>query len=107
MQLQSPVDSKLVEVATPVAKAAEIHSMAQEAGVMKMRAMDSLALPAGKAVELSPGGYHVMLLELVQPLKEGDSVPLVLTFADANGRKTTQQVKATVRALTAGAAMKH
>ena len=67
---------------------------------MKMRAIDSLALPAGKTVELRPGGYHVMLMDLAQPLKEGDSVPVMLTFADKSGRRTTQEVKATVRALT-------
>ena len=105
MQLASPDDLSLVAVATPAAKVAEIHSMALENGVMRMRAMDSLPLPAGKTVELRPGGYHLMLLELVAPLKEGDSVPVVLTFADKSGRKTTQEVKAIVRALTAGSAM--
>jgi len=104
MQLASPADSSLVAVATPAAKVAEIHSMALENGVMRMRAMSSLPLPAGKTVELRPGGYHVMLLDLVAPLKEGDSIPVVLTFADTSGRKTTQEVKATVRALTAGSA---
>lgn len=105
MQLESSGDASLVAVATPVARLAEIHTMAQEGGVMKMRPIDSLALPAGKTVELRPGGYHVMLLDLTQPLKEGDSVPVVLTFADKAGRRTTQEVKATVRALTAGPAM--
>ena len=61
---------------------------------MKMRAIDSLALPAGKTVELKPGGYHLMLLDLAQPLKEGDNVPMVLTFADGKAGKTTQEVKA-------------
>ena len=107
MQLASPKDSALVAVASPASKVAEIHSMALENGVMKMRAVDSLALPAGKTVELRPGGYHVMLLDIAQPLKEGDSIPMVLTFADNAGRRTTQEVKATVRSLTAGAAMKH
>jgi copper(I)-binding protein len=104
MQLASADGSELVAVSTPAAKVAEIHTMALENGVMKMRAMQSLPLPAGKTVELRPGSFHVMLLDLVAPLKEGDSVPVVLTFADKSGRKTTQEVKATVRALTAGAA---
>jgi copper(I)-binding protein len=106
MQLVSPVDVALVAVATPTAKTAEIHSSALEGGVMKMSAIDSLALPAGKTVELRPGGYHVMLLDLVQPLREGDNVPMTLTFTDASGRKTTQEVNATVRALTTGSATK-
>ncbi len=102
MQIQSAGDASLVAVATPAAKAAEIHTMIHEGGMMKMRPVDSLALPAGKTVELKPGGYHVMLLDLTGPLKDGDSVPVVLTFADSSGRRTTQQVEATVRPLTAG-----
>jgi periplasmic copper chaperone A len=106
MQLRSTTDAKLVAVSTPAAKAAEIHSMVDEAGVMKMRAIPSLALPAGKTVELGPGGYHVMLLDIAKPMKEGETVRVTLTFADASGRTTTQDVQATVRGLTAGA-MKH
>ena len=106
MLLQSSGDEALVGVASPAAKIAQIHAMATEGGVMKMRAIDSLPLPAGKLVELSPGGYHVMLLDLARPLKEGDSVALTLTFADKTGRRTTQEVVAKVRALTA-AAPKH
>lgn len=103
MQLQSSSDAALVGVATPAAKIAQIHEMAMEGGVMKMRAIDSLALPAGKAVELTPGGYHVMLLDLAHPMKEGDNVPVTLTFVDKAGRRTTQEVVAKVRALTAPA----
>jgi copper(I)-binding protein len=107
MQLASPSDSALVAVSSPVAKAAEIHTMTMDGGVMRMRAIDSLPLPAGKTVELKPGGYHLMLLDLVQPLKAGETVPVVLTFTDPAGRKTIQEVKMTVRAMTAGPAMKH
>ena len=70
--------------------------------MMKMSAVDKLALPAGKAVELKPGGYHVMLMDLVKPLKEGDTVPLQLTFEDKAGKKSTVEVKAAVKSLTAG-----
>ncbi len=76
--------------------------MKHEGGVMKMSAVDKLALPAGKAVELKPGGYHVMLMDLVAPLKEGETVPLQLTFEDKAGKKQTLDVKAQVKALTAG-----
>jgi copper(I)-binding protein len=106
MQLRSPADASLVAVATPAAKAAELHTMVHEGGVMKMRAVPSIALPAGKTVELGPGGYHVMLLDIGKPMKEGDSVPVTLTFADKDGHRTTQEVTATVRALNAPA-MKH
>ena len=102
MQLTSSTDTSLVTVTSPVAKVVEIHTITHEGGVMKMRAVDALPVPAGKPVELGPGGFHVMLMDLGQPLKEGDKVPLTLTFADKAGKKTTQDVTATVRALTSG-----
>jgi len=105
MQLTSKSDSALVSASSPAAKVVEIHEMTMNGSVMKMRAVDKLALPAGKAVDLKPGGYHVMLMDLAQPLKEGETVPVTLTFADKDGRKTTQEIKAPVRALTAGAAV--
>jgi copper(I)-binding protein len=101
MQLKSPADVALVAVASPVAKIVEIHEMKMDGGVMKMAAVDRLALPAGKSIELKPGGYHVMLMDLKQPLKEGETVPVTLTFEDKAGRKTTVEVKAPVKALTA------
>jgi copper(I)-binding protein len=102
MQLKSPADAALVAAASPVAKIVEIHEMKMEGGMMKMSAIDKLALPAGKAVELKPGSYHVMLMDLVQPLKEGETVPLTLTFEDKAGKKQTLEVKAQVKALTTG-----
>ena len=102
MQLKSPTDAALVAVASLVAKIVEIHEMKMEGGMMKMSAIDKLALPAGKSVELKPGSYHVMLLDLVQPLKEGDTVPLKLSFEDKAGKKQTVEVKAQVKALTTG-----
>src|SRR3954471_19007870 len=75
MQLRSSGDASLVAVATPAAKAAEIHTMVQDNGVMRMRAIAALPLPAGKTVEMGPGGYHVMLLDIAKPMKEGEIVP--------------------------------
>ena len=103
MQLTSAADTTLVGVASPVAKVVELHEMAHAHGVMRMRAIDRLYLPAGKRTELKPGGYHVMLMDLVQPLQEGDTVPVTLTFADRTGKKTVIEVNAPVRALTAPA----
>ena len=103
MQIKSPADTALVAVSSPAAKIAEVHSMKMEGGVMKMNAVDKLAVPAGQGVDLKPGGYHVMLLDLVAPLKEGESVPLKLTFEDKAGKKETLDVKAVVRPLAAGA----
>lgn len=103
MQLTSAADTTLVGVASPVAKVVELHEMKLDGSLMRMHAIDRLALPAGKRIELRPGGYHVMLMELVKPLKEGDTVPVTLTFADRSGKKTIIDVNAPVRALTAPA----
>jgi len=100
MQITSAQGGRLVGVASPRAGVAEVHEMAMEGNVMKMRAIPALDLPAGKAVELKPGGYHVMLMDLKAPLKEGESVPLTLVFEGADRRQETVEVKAPVRALT-------
>ena len=105
MRLKSPTDAALVSASSPVAGIVEIHEMALEGGVMKMRAVPKLPLPAGKSVDLKPGGYHVMLMDLKQPLKEGDTVPVTLAFTDKDGKQVTQEVKAQVKALTAPAGM--
>jgi copper(I)-binding protein len=99
MRLTSSSDASLIAAASPVAGIVEIHQMKHEGGMMKMSAVDRVALPAGKAVELTPGGYHVMLMGLKQPLKEGETVPVTLTFEDKAGKKQTIEVKAPVRAL--------
>ncbi len=104
MQLQSASDVALVGVASPVAGIAEIHEMAMDGGMMKMRAVARLPLPAGKPVALKPGGYHLMLMDLKSPLKEGEAVEVTLNFEDKDGRRSSQQVKVPVRALTAGGA---
>jgi len=101
MQLTSLSDMALVGAASPAAKVVEIHQMRQEGGMMKMNAVDRVALPANKTVELKPGGYHIMMMDLTQPLRDGESIPLTLTFEDKAGKKQTVEVKAAVRALTA------
>ena len=97
--LQSTEDARLVGVASPVAKSAEIHESGMAGGTMRMKAVDFVALPAGKRIELKPGGYHVMLLGVVKPLGAGDSVPLTLTLEDPSGKRTTLDVEAAVRPL--------
>jgi copper(I)-binding protein len=91
--LVSPADDRLTGVATPEAQKAELHSMTMENGVMKMRQVDGIDLPAGKAVTLKPGGYHIMLTDLTQPLKEGQTFPLTLTFAKAGTQNVTVAVQ--------------
>ena len=99
MQITSPQDARLVEVRSPVAGTVEIHEMAMEKDVMKMRAVRGLALPAGKAVELKPGGYHVMLLELKGQVKEGGSVPITLVVEGKDGKREAIEVNAPVKPL--------
>lgn len=103
MRLQSAQGARLVGVSSPVAPLAEVHEMAVQDGVMRMRAVPALALPAGQVVELKPGGYHVMLMDLPQPLQEGQQVPLTLQFEHADGRRESLQLQAEVRALGARA----
>ena len=109
MQITSAQGGKLVAVSSPVAGVTEVHEMAMEGTTMRMRAVGSLELPAGKAVELKPGGYHVMLMDLKQQLKAGDAVPLSLVIEGKNGSRETIDIQAPVRALGADAndAKKH
>jgi copper(I)-binding protein len=74
---------RLIAARSPVAGAAEIHNHTMEGGIARMRRVDALAIAAGKSVVLAPGGYHVMLMELKQPLKEGDLFKLTLVFEKA------------------------
>ncbi|HEY2629076.1 MAG TPA: copper chaperone PCu(A)C, partial [Usitatibacter sp.] len=97
--LQSTEDARLIAVTTPAAKIAEIHESTQSQGMMRMHAVDEVPLPAGKRVELKPGGFHVMLVDLAKPLVEGDSVPLTLTIEDKQGKRSQVQVHAPVRPL--------
>lgn len=92
MKLTAPQATRLVAVSTPVAGVAEIHEMKMDGGVMKMRGVPALDLPANQAVELKPGSYHLMLMDLKAPLGKDGSVPLTLTFQDAKGVQSQQQV---------------
>ncbi|MCE2945973.1 MAG: copper chaperone PCu(A)C [bacterium] len=103
MQIASRADTRLVGAASPAAKVVEVHEMAMVDNVMRMRAIAAIPVPAGRTVELKPGGYHVMLIDLVRPLEPGASVPITLTFEGKDGKRETVQVKAEVRPLTAGA----
>lgn len=80
----SNVDDRLVAAASPVAGAVQLHEMAMKDGAMTMRELaDGLPLPAGETVTLKPGGYHLMFMDLKQPLVEGGRVEVTLTFAQA------------------------
>ncbi|MBV4484462.1 copper chaperone PCu(A)C [Pseudomonas sp. SWRI153] len=100
MTVTADTDSKLLSVASPMAKDVQIHEMTMKNDVMSMGPVKSVDLPAGKTVSFDPNGYHVMLMGLTGQLKEGDSVPLTLTVENAKGEKETIEVKAPVRSLT-------
>jgi copper(I)-binding protein len=100
-QVTAAQGGKLVAASSPVAAVVEIHEMAMENNVMKMRAVPGLELPAGKAVDLKPGGYHVMLMGLKQQVKEGEVVPVTLVVEGKDGKRESVEVKAPVRALAA------
>ncbi|ENZ83889.1 copper chaperone PCu(A)C [Caulobacter vibrioides] len=91
--LTASADDRLVTVETTAADHGEIHSMSMDGGVMRMRKLDGLPLPAGKAVALKPGGEHLMLISPKVAFKDGAKIPMVLKFQKAAPVK----VEATVR----------
>ena len=101
LRISSQQEARVIAVASPVADSVEMHSMTHENGVMKMRELEALPLPAGQEVELGSGGSHIMLIGLKQPLKVGASVPLTLTIQFSDKLNETVRVKAYVKPLTA------
>ena len=97
MTLTSRVDMTLSRVDSPVAGSVEIHMMSMEDGIMRMRMVDTLALKAGEPVKLEPGGYHLMLFDLKQPLKPDTTIPFKLHLQDAQGTMMELSVSAPVR----------
>ena len=97
MQLTAKDKAQLVSVSSPVAGVAEVHAMKMDGDVMTMRAVQGgLDLPAGKAVDLKPGGFHVMLLDLKTPLLKDTTVPLTLVFKDSKGVQFKTELKVAV-----------
>ncbi len=99
LQIQSSTDARLVEVQTSVAGMAEIHEMKMENNVMRMRELAHLDLPAGKLVELKPGSFHLMLMELKAQIKPGDVIALTLIVENKDKKREVIEVKAKARAL--------
>ncbi len=99
MKITAAQDMKLVGVSSPVAGVGEVHEMKMEGDVMKMRALPGgLDLPAGKTVELKPGGLHLMLLDLKQALPKDTTVPVTLLFKDKAGKDSKLELKVPVSA---------
>ncbi len=109
MKLTAKEGVKLVGVKSPAAGVAEVHEMKMDGDVMKMRVVQGgLDLPAGKAIELKPGGYHVMLMDLKMPLLKDTTVPLTLVFKDSKGVETKTELNVPVKvAAPAGGHMGH
>jgi copper(I)-binding protein len=93
--IESPIDDRLIGLASPVARKAELHTHVEENGMMQMHEVTGgLAVAANQPLELKPGGLlHVMLIDLNQKLKAGDRFPLVLTFEKAGPRVVTVKVE--------------
>jgi periplasmic copper chaperone A len=83
----------LVAAVSDAAEAVEIHESYQESGMMKMRPLARIDIPAGKSVEMKPGGYHIMLLNLTRDLEAGQVVQLTLVFQRAGKIPVTAQIK--------------
>jgi periplasmic copper chaperone A len=94
LEIVSARNARLSGVSTPAARVAELHSMTMDDGVMKMRQLPYIDLPAGQVVQLAPGGLHIMLFDLAKPLAAGDSVALTLRVKiDGKRKKIPVQVK--------------
>jgi periplasmic copper chaperone A len=96
MVLNASEPVTLVGARTPAAGVAEVHEMKMEGDVMRMRAVEGLPIAPGKPLELKPGGFHIMLMQLKAPLKAGTQVPLTLQFRDAKGATSQLELQVPV-----------
>ena len=99
MQLKAAKATRLLAASTPAAGRVEIHQMEMQGQTMRMHAVDGIDLPAGQAVNLASGGYHIMLLDLKRQLKEGEQVPMTLTLQGADGKRDSVNLTVPVKPL--------
>lgn len=104
MKLRSVEPARLVAVRTEVAGRAELHEMAMDGQMMRMRQVQAIALPPGQTVNLASGGYHVMLFDLKRQLKEGESVELTLVLEDAAKKRQEMKLAVPVKPISHSAA---
>ena len=97
MSLTAPQGARLVGAASPVAGLTEIHEMKMQGNVMTMRAVDAVDLPPGRTVQLAPGGYHLMLMDLQRALVVGEQIRVELRFETRDRRAFTQPIEVEVR----------
>lgn len=111
MQITSTEPLRLVAVQSPAAKIVEVHEMRMEGDRMMMQAVEGLDVVPGRVLDLKPGGYHIMLIDVVRPVNAGERVPLTLELEGKDRKRTQVQVSAEVRALNgkpaAAAASQH
>ncbi|MEN9779508.1 MAG: hypothetical protein RL014_656 [Pseudomonadota bacterium] len=102
MRITAKEGMKLVGATSPAAGVTEVHEMKMEGNVMRMRAITALDLPAGQTVELKPGGYHVMLMDLKAALPKDTTVPITLMLRDARGAQQRLELSVPVRSSAPG-----
>lgn len=105
LDLTADADMKLVGGSSPASSTLELHMMKMDGGVMVMRQVKEIALPKGKTVNLKPGGLHLMFIDLKQPVRDGEKVPVTLTVRNAAGQEQQLQVEA--RAMAGGGMAHH
>lgn len=98
MNLKSDRKATLTGASSPIAGSVEIHEMSMNNGVMKMRMLETMPLPAGKVIKLAPGGFHLMLFDLKKPLAAGETIEIELSLKVAKGKASTQKVSLPVKA---------
>jgi hypothetical protein len=97
MQIRSDAPARVLSASSPAVPRVEVHEMKMDDGVMRMREIKAIELPAGKTVSLEPGGLHIMLMNLPKPIAAGDVIPLTLVI-ESRGKQQTVEVKAEARA---------
>jgi periplasmic copper chaperone A len=107
LDITSTRNAALVKAESPIAATVEVHAMEMQNNVMTMREASKVDLPAGKQVRLAPGGFHIMLMDLKQPLKNGETVPLRLTIEYPDKKRETVEVQAQVRGLGTSQEQQH
>ncbi|MET3604300.1 copper(I)-binding protein [Sphaerotilus sulfidivorans] len=101
MQISSTEPVRLVEAKSAAARIVEIHEMRMDGDRMMMKAIDALDIVPGRTLELKPGSYHIMLIDVVKPVNAGDKLPLTLVIEGRDGKRSAVEVSAEARAMNA------
>lgn len=109
MMLVNPTNSDRAAVSaeSSVAGTVELHTHIHDGGVMRMRQVEKIEVPAGGMTELKPGGFHVMLIDLKEPLELGQMVDIKLNFDDGSSAEIQAEVKSVMGGMKMGGGMEH